>query len=84
MRDRYRRTAAEPKFSSGYADKANAAGQEWVIATLFVHDDVAFILDRSGNIREELSDDPGPGTTSSLSSYAVLLADAARQTLGQP
>jgi len=51
---------------------------------MIAHDDVAFILDRSGNIREELSDDPGPGTTSSLSSYAVLLANAARQTLGQP
>jgi cytochrome oxidase Cu insertion factor (SCO1/SenC/PrrC family) len=51
---------------------------------MIAHDDIAFILDRSGNIREELSDDPGPGTTSSTSSYAVLLADAARQTLGQP
>jgi len=51
---------------------------------MVAHDDVAFVLDRSGHIREELSDDPGPGTTSSMSSYAVLLADAARQTLGQP
>ena len=51
---------------------------------MIAHDDIAFILDRSGHIREELSDDPGPGTTSSTSSYAVLLADAARQTLGEP
>ena len=51
---------------------------------MVAHDDVAFVLDRSGHIREELSDDPGPGTTSSLSSYAALLAGAARQTLGQP
>ncbi len=51
---------------------------------MVAHDDVAFVLDRSGQIREELSDDPGPGTTSSLSSYAALLAGAARQTLGQP
>ena len=51
---------------------------------MVAHDDIAFILDRSGHIREELSDDPGPGTTSSMSSYSVLLADAARQTLGQP
>jgi cytochrome oxidase Cu insertion factor (SCO1/SenC/PrrC family) len=51
---------------------------------MIAHDDIAFVLDRSGHIREELSDDPGPGTTSTRSSYAVLLADAARQTLGQP
>jgi cytochrome oxidase Cu insertion factor (SCO1/SenC/PrrC family) len=51
---------------------------------MVAHDDIAFVLDRSGNIREELSDDPGPGTTSTKSSYAVLLADAARQTLRQP
>ena len=51
---------------------------------MVAHDDIAFVLDRSGNIREELSDDPGPGTTSTMSSYAVLLADAARQTLGEP
>ncbi len=50
---------------------------------MIAHDDIAFILDRSGHIREELSDDPGPGTTSSTSSYAVLLADAARQALGE-
>jgi cytochrome oxidase Cu insertion factor (SCO1/SenC/PrrC family) len=51
---------------------------------MIAHDDIAFVLDRSGHIREELSDDPGPGTTSTTSSYAVLLADAARQTLRQP
>jgi cytochrome oxidase Cu insertion factor (SCO1/SenC/PrrC family) len=51
---------------------------------MIAHDDIAFVLDRSGHIREELSDDPGPGTTSTKSSYAALLADAARQTLGQP
>ncbi|HEY0935036.1 MAG TPA: SCO family protein, partial [Trebonia sp.] len=42
---------------------------------MIAHDDIAFVLDRSGHIREELSDDPGPGTTSSTSSYSVLLAD---------
>jgi hypothetical protein len=51
---------------------------------MIAHSDIAFVLDRSGHLRQELSDDPGPGTTSSTSSYAVLLANAARQTLGQP
>ena len=51
---------------------------------MIAHDDIAFILDRSGYIRQELSDDPGPGTASSTSSYAVLLANAVRQTLAQP
>jgi len=46
------------------------------------HQDVAFVIDRAGHVRRELNTDPGPGTTATKSSFAVLLADAARQTLG--
>ena len=45
------------------------------------HPDVAFVIDRAGRVRQELDTDPGPGTTATKSSFAVLLADAARQAL---
>ena len=51
---------------------------------MVAHSDLAFVIDRSGIIQKELSDDPGPGTASSKSSFAVLLSDAARQTLAMP
>ena len=46
------------------------------------HPDVAYVIDQAGRVREELNTDPGPGTTATKSSFAVLLADAARQALG--
>ena len=33
-------------------------------------------------IQQEIKDDPGPGTVSTRSSFAVEIADAARQVLG--
>jgi cytochrome oxidase Cu insertion factor (SCO1/SenC/PrrC family) len=45
------------------------------------HNDLAVIIGRSGRIREELGDDPGPGTASTRSSFAVLLSQYARQAL---
>ena len=48
------------------------------------HSDTAFVIDRSGHIRTEISDDPGPGTSSSKSSFAVLLSNYARRALTQP
>jgi cytochrome oxidase Cu insertion factor (SCO1/SenC/PrrC family) len=44
--------------------------------------DVVFVIDGHGRIRQEIRDNPGPGTVSTRSSFAVLLAEAARQTLG--
>ena len=46
------------------------------------HSDEAYVIDRSGVIREVLNTNPGPGTTATKSSFAVLLADAARHVLG--
>jgi len=40
------------------------------------------VIDRAGRVREELNTDPGPGTTATKSSFAVLLAGAARNVLG--
>jgi cytochrome oxidase Cu insertion factor (SCO1/SenC/PrrC family) len=47
------------------------------------HNDLAFVIDRSGHIRQEISDDPGPGTSSIQSSFAVLLAGDAHQAMSQ-
>ena len=51
---------------------------------MVAHSDIAFVIDRSGHMRQELDADPGPGTASTKSSFAVLLAGAARQTLKMP
>ncbi len=45
------------------------------------HNDVAYVIDQTGHVRAELNADPGPGTTATKSSFAVLLANAARQVL---
>ncbi len=45
------------------------------------HNDVAFVIDPNGRMREELDFDPGPGTTATVSSFASELATAARQAL---
>ena len=45
------------------------------------HPDLAYVIDQAGRVREELNTDPGPGTTATKSSFAVLLANAARNAL---
>ena len=47
------------------------------------HNDVALVIDPSGHIREEMSADPGPGTSSTKSSFSGLLSQYARQALGR-
>jgi peroxiredoxin len=59
-------------------------GQVSPAGAMVAHSDIAFVIDRSGHIRQEFDADPGPGTASTKSSFAVLLADAARQTLRKP
>jgi len=48
------------------------------------HNDLAFVISADGKVRQEVSDDPGPGTSATKSSFAGLLASSVRQTLGQP
>jgi cytochrome oxidase Cu insertion factor (SCO1/SenC/PrrC family) len=48
------------------------------------HNDLAFVIDRFGHIREELGDEPGPGTAGTRSSFSVLLSQYARQALVSP
>jgi cytochrome oxidase Cu insertion factor (SCO1/SenC/PrrC family) len=45
------------------------------------HGDVAYVIDQAGHVRAELNTNPGPGTAATKSSFAVLLANAARQVL---
>ena len=47
-----------------------------------LHDDLAYVIDRNGRIRQVINTDLGPGTSASQSSFAVELADVARQSLG--
>ena len=51
------------------------------IASCSFHNDLAIVIDKAGNIREEVGADPGPATTSTQSSFSVLLSDYARQAL---
>ena len=52
--------------------------------SMSAHNDLAVVIDRSGEIREEMGADPGPGTSSTKSSFSVLLSQYARQALGRP
>ncbi len=59
----------------------NIAVQTEPAGAMVAHSDIAFVIDRAGHIREELNADPGPGTASSASSFAVVLANAAEHAL---
>ncbi len=48
---------------------------------MIAHSDVAYAIDAAGYTRTELDFDPGPGTETTRSSFAVELADAATQLL---
>jgi cytochrome oxidase Cu insertion factor (SCO1/SenC/PrrC family) len=57
------------------------AAQILPAGSMIGHPDIAYVIDRAGRVREELNTDPGPGTTATKSSFAVLLANAARNAL---
>ena len=48
------------------------------------HNDIAFVIDRQGQLTEQLDLDPGPGTAATESSFATVLAEAANKTLARP
>jgi cytochrome oxidase Cu insertion factor (SCO1/SenC/PrrC family) len=50
---------------------------------MIAHSDVAFVIDASGHVRSELNFDPGPGTSSTESSFAAELATAAERVSKQ-
>jgi cytochrome oxidase Cu insertion factor (SCO1/SenC/PrrC family) len=47
------------------------------------HNDLAFVIGADGRLRQEISDDPGPGTAATTSSFSALLADSVLRTLGR-
>ena len=51
---------------------------------MIAHNDLAYVIDASGRTRAELDFDPGPGTTSSESSFAAELSGAAEQVMKSP
>jgi len=56
--------------------------QDLPAGAMTLHNDVAYVIGRDGDVRQIINTDPGPGTAASQSSFAVELADAARQALG--
>jgi cytochrome oxidase Cu insertion factor (SCO1/SenC/PrrC family) len=51
---------------------------------MILHQDSAYVIDAAGHTRFELNMDPGPGTASTQSSFAGVLASAAERVLKQP
>ncbi len=51
--------------------------------SMSAHNDLAVVINPSGEIRQEVGADPGPATTSTQSSFSVLLSQYASQALGR-
>jgi cytochrome oxidase Cu insertion factor (SCO1/SenC/PrrC family) len=47
------------------------------------HNDLAFVISAKGEMQQEISDDPGPGTDATQSSFSSMLADSVLQSMGQ-
>jgi cytochrome oxidase Cu insertion factor (SCO1/SenC/PrrC family) len=46
------------------------------------HNDLAFVINAKGVVQQEISDDPGPGTNATESSFSSMLADSVLQSMG--
>ena len=73
-------TGSVPQLQRVWKDYGIAA-QILPAGSMIGHPDVAYVIDQAGRVRAELNTDPGPGTTATKSSFAVLLANAARNAL---
>jgi cytochrome oxidase Cu insertion factor (SCO1/SenC/PrrC family) len=47
------------------------------------HNDLAFVISADGKVQQEISDDPGPGTPATTSSFASLMADSVLQSMSK-
>jgi cytochrome oxidase Cu insertion factor (SCO1/SenC/PrrC family) len=63
--------------------KYGVAAEVAPAGSMILHSDVAYVIDSSGRVRDELNMDPGPGTTATVSSFAAELTADARKLLGQ-
>ena len=73
-------TGSVPQLQRVWKDYGIAA-QILPAGSMIGHPDIAYVIDQAGQVRTELNTDPGPGTTATKSSFAVLLANAARNAL---
>ena len=55
--------------------------QDLPAGAMTLHNDVGYVIDGRGHVRQVLNTEPGPGTSASVSSFAAQFADAARQVL---
>jgi cytochrome oxidase Cu insertion factor (SCO1/SenC/PrrC family) len=90
--DQQERLTALPNwlFLTGTLSQLQRAWQNYSVAAdilppggMIAHSDVAFVIDARGHIRSELNFDPGPGTSSTESSFAAELANAAERVSKQ-
>jgi cytochrome oxidase Cu insertion factor (SCO1/SenC/PrrC family) len=47
------------------------------------HNDIAFVISADGTVQQEISDDPGPGTAATTSSFAGLMANSVLQSMSK-
>ena len=47
------------------------------------HNDLAFVISADGKVQQEISDDPGPGTPATTSSFASLMADSVLRSMSK-
>ncbi len=73
-------TGSVPQLQQVWKDY-DIAAQILPAGSMIGHPDIAYVIDQAGRVRAELNTDPGPGTTATKSSFAVLLAGAARNAL---
>ncbi len=73
-------TGSLPQLQQVWSNYAIAA-QILPAGGMIAHSDVAYVIDANGHTRTELDFDPGPGTSSSVSSFAVELSDAAQSVM---
>jgi cytochrome oxidase Cu insertion factor (SCO1/SenC/PrrC family) len=73
-------TGSLPQLEQAWKNYAVAA-QVLPAGGMVAHSDVAYVIDPSGHTRAELDFDPGPGTTTTESSFAVELSDDAQQVM---
>ena len=78
------------RYLTGSLGQLSAVWRQYGIAVqnlpagaMSAHNDLAVVIDPAGRIREEIDADPGPGTSSTKSSFSVLLSQYARQALGR-
>jgi len=57
--------------------------QDLPAGAMTAHNDLAFVIGADGNVKQELSDDPGPGTAATKSSFAGLMANSVLHTMDQ-